>query len=318
MVKEEQFAAAKLQTVIGTPVAVVPATDYIQFSEFDLEANSIMEKVKILSGKFSSEPSIPGNMNVNVKGKIPFCSAGLETPPEFGLILQAGGFAATIDTTPTNGSKYIYTRSMTSKDFSAGNYKCQGANAIINTASSIMLNSLKIGLETGKAPLIDFSGVGVAGGLSVDFETVGAITKPSDTKIEYYKVNDLEETILDTDWEFTKVDFEFTNKVSQKSIMRGLGFGSCEIGDQESKFSGSIFIDTALSVQPLNRIRSSNVPGVFSVTFGSIPGRRITISTTMAQLQTTKPSTQGDILTADLSGEFIDNTVVITVNSDIT
>ena len=318
MVKDLKFAAAKLQTIIGTPVVVDPVTDYVQFSEFSIDHNSLREKISILSGKFTSEPSVAGNMNATIKGKVPFCSSGATTRPYCDIVLQSGGFALTEDDTPTNGSKYIYTRSISSKDFSAGEYLCDALKAIIKNASSIMINNMKLSIKSGNVPYLDFSGVGCSYGSGVGAENTAVVTYPTENKVEYYIANDVAATVLDTAYEVCGMEYEFVNKISQKPIMTGLGFGPSQVAGEETKFTASLLLDTSLAVLPLTRTRASNTPGVLNVTFGSIPGRRVSITTTKAQLETPKDATQGDLLSSDISGEVIDNEIVITFNSDIT
>ena len=319
MNKNLTFAAAKIQTTFGTAIAITPASDYLQVSECEIEPNQLMDKVKILSGKFTTEPSVVSNLNVTVKGKIPLVSGGLEAAPPCGPLLEAAGFIATVDTAPTDGSKFIYTRSLTTKDLSMNHYSMKGSNAIIKAANSIIMNSIKIAIESGKVPMLDFSGVGLAGGASaLAFLTTGAVTAPTQTKNIYYCVNDVSATLLDTSYELVKADIDIVNKVTQKPVMTGFGFGYGEIRDEESKFNCSTLLDTSMTLQPLNRIRSSVTPGTFTMTFGSIAKQKVSISTTKAQLISCKDSMQGDLLSSDISGEYIDNEIVITFNSDIT
>lgn len=319
MNKRLSFGSAKAQSVLGTAVAVVSNTDYVQFSEFDTEHNQLMDNIPILSGLFTSEPEVVGNLNATCKGKIPLVSGGVETPPASDLILKAAGFTATVDTAPTGGSKYIYTRSINQVDLSMCKYDCHGPNARIYSINSVMMTVLKIMLESGKVPMLEFTGQGLAGGASaVAYESTGAVTKPTQTKILYYCINDVATTVLDTTWNLVKADLEFTNKITHKPVMTGFGFGAPEMTDQESKFNFTVLADTGLSDQPLGRIRESITPGTLSITFGSVSGQRVNITTTAAQLLSVKDSATGDLISHDVSGKYVDNTVIITFNSDLT
>jgi hypothetical protein len=324
MVDKLRFAAAKLQSTIGTAVNVVSNTDYVQFSEFDIEHNQLMDDVKIASGSFSTEPKVVGNLNSNVKGKIPFCSAGPDTEPDCGIILECAGFTKTVTNVSTGKNKYVYTRSITSKDLSACDYSPNAANttAIIKSANSIMFNSLKVALESGKVPMLDFSGVGISGGIDGDGSAVapvitGSITRPTQTKRNWYTVNDIAATILLTGYEIVKADLEFTNKIQQKPIMTGFGFGYSQIAEEESKFSVSTLLDTGMTKQPLVSLRDGTLSSL-SIEFGAIAGRRVLISVETAQIDSVKDSKQGDLLSSDIGGSMIDNKVVITFNSDLT
>jgi hypothetical protein len=319
MNKRLAFGSAVAQSSLGTAVAVTPATHYVQFSEFDTEHNQLMDKVPVLSALFTSEPQVVGNLNATCKGKIPLVSAGVETVPQCDLILKAGGFTATVDATPVSGSKYIYTRSLNQVDLSMCKYVFQGTSARIYSINSVMMTMLKIMLESGKVPMLEFTGQGLAGGASaVAYESTGVVTKPTQTKIPYYAANDLASTMLDTTWPLVKADIELTNKIVHKPVMTGYGFGAPEMTDQESKVNFSILSATDLSDQPLARIRESITPGTISLTFGSVAGQRVSITTTKGQLISTKDSSQGDLLSHDLTAEYIDNEIVITFNSDLT
>lgn len=313
------WAAAVAQSVLGTAVSVSPTTNYLQVSEFDIEKNQMMDTVPILSGNFTTEPKVLGNLNATVKGKIPLVSGGVETPPPCDLILKAMGFTATIDTAPTGGSKYIYTRSGNQVDLSMCKYRVDGANGITQNVNSVMFNSGKITKESGKVAMLEFSGVGLAGGYSSAApEVSGALTRPTQTKVPYYSVNDVATVVLDTSYTLVKCDIEITNKITHKPIMTGYGFGAPEITDEESKFNFSVLMASGLSPLPFARLRSSQTPGSYSVTFGAISGQRVSIVSTKAQFQAVKEANQGDLYANDVSGEFIDNDLVITFNSDLT
>jgi len=313
------FGSAKAQVALGTAIAVTPATDYVQFSEFDTEHNQLMDNVPILSGLFTSEPEVIGNLNATCKGKIPLVSGGVATAPQCDLLLKAAGFTATEDTAPVGGSKFIYTRSINQVDLSMCKYDCVGSNARIYSVNSVMMTVIKIMLESGKVPMLEFTGQGIAGGAAaVAYESTGAVTKPTQTKIPYYSINDVATTVLDTTWPLVKADLEFTNKISHKPLMTGLGFGAPEMTDQESKFNFTVLADTGLSDQPLTRIRESITPGTLSITFGSVVGQRVNITTTKAQLLSVKDSATGDLISHDVTGKYVDNTVIITFNSDLT
>jgi hypothetical protein len=320
MVDKLSFGAGLCQTVIGTPVAIVPATHYIQFSELDLELNQMMENAPAMSGLFTTEPKVAGNSNVNVKGKIPLISGGSEAIPQCDTILKSMGFTATVDASPANGSRYIYTRSIGTSDMGIAKYypNSSTTSARILTANSIMFNSGKITLDSGKVPMLEFSGVGLPGGASsVLFESTGTITKPTQTKIPQCVVNDVSATFFDTSYELYKATFEIVNKIEQKPLWTGCGFGRGEIGDEESKFTCSMLSDNTYAVQPINRLRAATT-GAVSVSFGSVVGRRITIAITTAQIESVKDAKQGDLLSHDLSGTVIDNVMTITFNSDLT
>jgi hypothetical protein len=313
------WVAAVAQSVLGTSVAVNPSTNFLQVSDFEITPNQAWDTIKILSGKFTSEPKVPGNLNATCKGKIPLVSGGVETPPSCDLILKAAGFTGTIDTTPTGGSKYIYTRSGNQIDLSMCKYRIDGANGITYNANSIMFNNLKISLESGKVAMLDFSGPGLAGGYNnAQPEVAGVLTAPTQVKIPYYAVNDVATTVLDTTYTLAKADFEIVNKIAHKQVMTGYGFGAPEVQDEESKFNFSVLINSSLAPLPFARMRSSQTPGAFSFTFGAIAGQRISIVSTLAQLQDVKESKTGEFISNDVSGEFIDNNLVITFNSDLT
>jgi hypothetical protein len=313
----------KLQSAIGTAVNVVPNTDYVQFSEFSIEHNQLMDEVKIASGSFTSEPKVVGNLNSNAKGKVPFCSAGPATEPDCEIVLECAGFAKTVTNISTGKNKYVYTRSITTKDMSASDcYPNASDNtAIIKNANSIMFNSLKVTLESGKVPMLDFSGVGIPGGIdgsdaAVAPVIVGSITRPTQTKHNWYTANDIAASILATAYEIVKADLEFTNKIQQKPLMAGFGFGYSQIADEESKFSVSTLLDTAMTKQPLVSLRDGTTAAM-SITFGAITGRRVSIEIETAQLDSVKDSKQGNLLSADIGGSMIDNKVVITFNTDL-
>lgn len=323
MVDKLRFAAAKLQSTIGTAVNVVSNTDYLQFSEFDIEHNQLMDEVKIASGSFTTEPKVVGNLNANVKGKVPFCSAGPNVEPPCGIVLECAGFTKSVTNISTGKNKYVYTRSITSKDLSACDYSPNSGdgNGIISSANSIMFNSLKVALESGKVPMLDFSGVGISGGIDgssvvVAPVIVGAITKPTQTKINWYTVNDIAATVLLTGYEVVKADLEFTNKIQQKPLMTGFGFGYSQVADEESKFSFSTLLDTGMTKQPLISLKDGTTAAV-NIVFGAITGRRVSIAITTGQLDSVKNSKQGDLLGSDISGLMIDNKVVITFNDDL-
>lgn len=312
------WAAAVAQTVLGTPVAVNPATNFLQLSELDIEMNQMWDTIQILSGNFTTEPKVKGNLNATFKGKVPFISGGAETPPPCDPVLRMGGFTATIDTSPAGGSRYIYTRSGNQVDYSICKYQVDGPNGRTTNINSAMANSIKIIKESGKTSMLEFSGVALAGGYNNALPQVnGPITRPTQTKFEYYAVNDLVSIVLDTNYDLVKCDIELTNKITHKPVMRGYGFAAPELSDQESKFNFTTLINSALTTLPFNRVLASQTPGTYSVTFGSITGRRINITSTKAQMQTPKESKTGELVSNDVSGEFIDNDLIITFNSDL-
>jgi hypothetical protein len=311
------WAAAVAQTVLGTPIAVNPATNFLQLSEFDIEFNQMMDTVNVMSGNFTTEPQVLGNLNATVKGKCSLISGGVETPPPCDLLLKSMGFTATIDATPVAGSRYIYTRSGSQTDLSMCKYQVDGTNGRTLNANSIMMNNGKISLESGKVSGFEFAGVGCAGGVSNALPQVtGALTRPTLVKFPKYVVNDIATTILDTSYNVVKCDIEIVNKIAQKPLMTGFGFGAGEIVDEQVKFNFTTLINSAMSPLPFARLRSSQTPGAFSITFGSVAGQRVSIVSTKAQFQNVKESKTGDLISNDVSGEFIDNDLIITFNSD--
>lgn len=312
------WASAVAQSVLGTPVAVNPATNYLQLSEFDIVLNQMWDTVPILSGNFTTESKVKGNLNATMKGKVPFISGGVDTPPPCDPVLRMGGFTATVDSTPVGGSKYIYTRSGNQTDFSMCKYHADGPNGRTININSAMANSIKITQESGKTSMLEFSGVALAGGYNNALpQVLGALTRPLQTKIEKYAVNDVVSIVLDTDYALNKCDIELTNKITHKPVMSGYGFAAPELTDMESKFSFTTLINSALATLPFTRVLANQTPGTFSITFGLIAGRRINITSTKAQMEDSKESKTGELISNDVSGEFIDNDLVITFNSDL-
>lgn len=312
MNKKLSFVSARAQSVVGTAVSVTPATDYIQFSEFEIEHNQYMDNVKILTGNFTSEPEVPGNAYVTCKGKIPFVSAG-QVLPQCDLVLKAAGFTLYERVDAELGSQYIYTRSGDTVDLSMCKYDFKDTSARIRSINSVMFTSLKIIMESGKVPMLEFTGQGLLGGNSVAYETIGTVTKPTQSKISYYSVNDFTSDVLSTEWELVKADVEIINKITHKPVMTGYGYAAPEITDQESKFNFTVLADTEID-QPLSRVGDD---GTVSFVFGSVPGRRVRVQGSRGQLLSTKDSTNGDLISHDVSGKYIDNSLVVTFNYDL-
>lgn len=312
MNKKLSFVSAKAQSTVGTAVAVTPVADYIQFSEFEIEHNQYIDNVKILTGNFTSEPEVQGNAYVTCKGKIPFVSAG-QVLPQCDLVLKAAGFTLYERVDAELGSQYIYTRSGDTVDLSMCKYDFKDTSARIRSINSVMFTSLKIILESGKVPMLEFTGQGLLGGSVVAYETTDTVTKPTQSKVQYYSVNDFTSDVLDTAWELVKADVEVINKITHKPIMTGYGYAAPEITDQESKFNFTVLADTE-GDQPFDIIGES---GVVSFVFGSVVGRRIRIRGGLGQILNTKDSTTGDLISHDISGKYVDNSLVITFNYDL-
>jgi hypothetical protein len=324
MVKNLSYVSAKLQTSLTDAIFVNSQTDWQAFSEFSLEPNQVMDSVKILSGKYSQEKLVKGANNISVKGKVPFCSSGTSTPPPAGIILKCGGFAETITAVGSAGNKYIYTRSIDSSAMSAlyinrSTITSGSESSIVKAAHNIMFNSLKLPLDSCKIPILEFSGLGnsggkESGGTALPYRSIQTLTAPTGSGSNTYTVNDVENTMLTTSWEFVKATIELSTKLQQIPIMRDEGYRNCEITDQEDKFTAQILADTT-SDDALVTLQDGET-GVFSIVYGQQTGMRVSITCTTCQLSSAKDSTNGDLLSSDLGGNFL-VPLVITFNSDL-
>lgn len=324
MVKGIRYFCKKLETVNGVAEYLRPAICVSYVKDGTIEANQIMEKIDVAAASFSTEKQVPGNSNTTIKVSVPFVSHSDTEEPDAGEYLEADGFIkSSVDVGAKK--KWSYTRGgTTSKSMSCSDTSpnSTGNDALVKNTHGVMFSSMKVSLDSGKVPYAEFGASGIIGGknsLSADigFETVQAIAtidKPPKLDRTNYTVNDCVITLGTTAWEILKVSIENTNKVQQKAIMTGDGFGISQLCGLESKVSGSCYIDTAMTSLPLAKMKLGDVMAL-SITYGQIVGKKVTI-TQNVQLSSVKESYQNDLLSADFVADIIDNAQVITFNSD--
>ena len=213
MNKKLSYVCIRAQRVKGSALPV-SIEDYIQVLEFDIEYVQYVNNVPVLTGVMSSEPEPTGNSYATCKGVIPFVSSG-QVSPECEIILRAAGFTASV-----SGDEFIFTRSGDYIDVSICKYNNTGSQSRIRSVNSVVFTSIKIIIESGKIPVMQFAGQGLIGGVdSTVLDTVGLSEVPEAEKIPYYTCGDVEASLLDTNWSPSKIEIEFINKVVHKPLM---------------------------------------------------------------------------------------------------
>jgi len=213
MNKKLSFVCIKIQRVIGCAIGVT-VDDIVLVSEFEIEHHQQINDVKVLNGKMSSEAVAPGNAYATCKGWMPFISAGGVYPP-CTIILQAAGF-----TVSEYYSKFTFTRSKDEVDVSIRRYDCQGAKSLVRSIHSVIFTSIKIIIESGKIPRMEFTGKGLLGGVdTTTLDTVEDTVLPEIERVPAYSVNDVDVVILDTGWGASRFEIELINAVTHKPVL---------------------------------------------------------------------------------------------------
>jgi hypothetical protein len=322
--KKHSWFAAKVQSTFDTPIAVSATTDYMPFVECDIEINHQSEKVSICSGRFTSEDIVLGARNATVKGKVALSSLSKSVKPKaLDLILECACFGST-ETTTTDGKKWAYTRQETSKDFSMNYYIWADGKAKCFHVNSVIINSLKITLDGKKVAYVEFSGVCKVGGTdgtnAIDFvteETIASDARPSIVHDTFLPISIETQTFASTAYEFYKTTIDLTNKITQQPTLSGDGFGKAKVTDQESKWTLSTILDEN-KVHPYTYFQSKT-KGALEIVSGAVADQQITISCSKALIRDCpKDAEQSDLLACEFSGDFQDNELVITINSDQT
>lgn len=315
MIKTHEAYLAKIQSAYGTPEDNLGADDFVevlQDSKLDIIPSS--DEYKTCAGRFSQNPAVIGSTYCDVQLDFNLRSFGADVIPDYANLWQAGNMKLT-PTDVTNGIKYVLTPADESKDATVWKYggskKSNGSQ--LKKAENCQFD-WKISSESGKRAVLSLIGKGTLAGIPVASSIPSGLTK-SNAFVPAF-LNTTKVILGSAVYRMIKWEYSANNVVEMSPDGSEYGYGPNEVTDQSIKWAITVYAESPNVIDPYTALLNSQ-EGQISFMYGP-QGRKISITSLQSQLIDIKESSQGNIVSWDLSGLCIDNIFEAVINADLT
>lgn len=313
----------KAQAVLGTPeTSLSETTDLIPMTpDSKIEAVPSFEETDTVNGGFLKDASVRGitNANGNIGVFVRSLGDGATDLPDFHLLALASGWKYTLTACEDSKYKFVYgpcSDPASLVDLTAWYYSgALGSNKSLLRKFGNILGDWKISGKTGGKVKFELAGIkGV-------YISEAAATRPSVTtasSVLYPGTLPLTVLIDSVAYNVQEFSFEGGNQVDQYNDCEdtNYGGGATEITKKAGKFEFTAYADAGKTL-PMSKVLDDAVEGALTLVYGPT-GQEIGISVPVPQYKDCKQDQSGNLTVWKVSGEIVQNNIVVSVNNSLT
>ena len=313
MHKNNEVYLAALQEVYGTE-ETLSATDYLEvLDSSSLSISPTSDPVNTVAGTLQNQNAeVVGLYTGECQLDLPICGG---KDPHWIRLAPAAGLSVT-PTTVGESTKYTLAHTDVCEDATVwkASMNRRTKKSTIRKLKNVVFD-WKIGSDIGKMATFGLTGKGAVVGLP----TEGALFSVTKSGLYVPAVLPVSSKLFIGSAAYKLVKWEITGgNVTEQEIddSEAYGYGVGEITDRKTNFSFTLYQTTPNVVDPHTAL-NNGTSGNITLEWGKV-GEKITLTGSNAMIKNISESTQGNILSWDITGYFVDNAISIVVNSDLT